>query len=126
MDMTKIVAPYYGVPEKNLQNSTNYALALANELKQKNKKLIVFLDEIDRVIMQDSGSGSKHSNDILTEFKRCFNLLKNHDNHFHYVNVLMPPHISRRIVVFELQPHGFAQQVQGMSRQKLSYQGLLF
>lgn len=82
MDMTRIAAPYYGVPEKNLQNATNYALKLAADLKAKdpNKKLIIFLDEIDRILLQDSGNGAKHSNDILTEFKRCFNSLKKCDN----------------------------------------------
>ena len=81
-DMTKIVAPYVGIPEKNLSNFADYAIAEAKALKAQNPKAkyIIFWDEIDRVAMIDHSSGAKHSNDLQTEFKTCFNRLLAEDN----------------------------------------------
>lgn len=81
-DMTKIIAPYVGIPEKNLSNFADYAIAEAKALKSQNSKskLIIFWDEIDRVAMIDHSSGAKHSNDLQTEFKTCFNRLLAEDN----------------------------------------------
>ena len=82
MDMSKIIGPYAGMPEKNLQAVTEYILKYAAEMKAKNpgKKLILFMDEIDRVIMRDFSSSMQHSDGIMSEFKQCFNRLYEADN----------------------------------------------
>lgn len=36
------------------------------------EQFVVFCDEIDSVIMVDTGSGAKYSNDVLNEFKKMF------------------------------------------------------
>lgn len=82
MDMSKIIGPFAGMPEKNLQAVTEYILKYAAEMKAKNpgKKLILFMDEIDRVIMRDFSPSMHHSDGIMSEFKQCFNRLYEADN----------------------------------------------
>lgn len=82
LDVAYLTSAYHGVTEQNIRNATNFVLKEADKLKAagKSEKIIVFCDEVDRVMMQDSGNGAKLSNDVLTQFKKCFNDLKAHDN----------------------------------------------
>jgi AAA+ superfamily predicted ATPase len=81
-DVAAMTSPYHGITEQNIRNATNYVLKEANALAKKGskEKIVVFCDEVDRVMMQDSSNSSKLSNDVLTQFKKCFNDLKQNDN----------------------------------------------
>jgi SpoVK/Ycf46/Vps4 family AAA+-type ATPase len=81
-DVAAMTSPYSGMTEQNIRSATNFVLKEAEALAKKgsNEKIVVFFDEVDRVMMQDGGHNAKHSNDVLTQFKKCFNDLKRQDN----------------------------------------------
>ena len=64
------------------QNLTKAVSAICEEAKKNpDKKIVVFIDEIDSIMMVDKGNGAKTSNEILTAFKTCFtDQLGKHDN----------------------------------------------
>lgn len=70
LDVTRLGSKYVGETEKNIQAAVNEICEEAQKNPQ--TKFFVFIDEIDSVMMVDNGSGKKHSNDVLNEFKRCF------------------------------------------------------
>lgn len=70
LDVTSLGSEYRSVTERNLNNAVNMICEEADKFPD--KKFFVFVDEIDSVMMVDKGSGSKTSNDILNEFKKCF------------------------------------------------------
>ena len=64
------------------QNLTKAVSAICEEAKKNpDKKIVVFIDEIDSIMMVDKGNGAKTSNEILNAFKTCFtDQLGKHDN----------------------------------------------
>lgn len=69
VDVTKITSKWVGETEKNLQRAIDEICERADMLPE--KKIFVFIDEIDSVMMVDRPD-VKYSNDALNEFKRCF------------------------------------------------------
>ena len=69
VDVTKITSKWVGETEKNLQKAVDEICERADKFPD--KKIFVFIDEIDSVMMVDRPD-VKHSNDALNEFKRCF------------------------------------------------------
>ena len=70
LDVTSLGSEYQSVTERNLNNAVDMICERAR--KNPNQKFFVFIDEIDSVMMVDKGTGSKNSNDVLNEFKKCF------------------------------------------------------
>ncbi len=70
LDVTSLGSEFSSVTERNINNAVDLICKEARE--NPTKKFFVFIDEIDSVMMVDSGFGAKHSNDILNEFKKCF------------------------------------------------------
>ena len=69
VDVTKITSKWVGETEKNLQRAIDEICERADMFPE--KKIFVFIDEIDSVMMVDRPD-VKYSNDALNEFKRCF------------------------------------------------------
>ena len=69
VDVTKITSKWVGETEKNLQRAIDEICERADMFPD--KKIFVFIDEIDSVMMVDRPD-VKYSNDALNEFKRCF------------------------------------------------------
>ena len=78
MDISKMNSKWHGESEQNVLGTMEAAIKYAR--KNPNEKIFVFIDEIDSVMMQDFGSGSKLSNDVLNAFKKGFNKLTNEEN----------------------------------------------
>ena len=77
--MSKLKKPLHGVTEANIDSSFSMVCKEADALAaaKSDKRIVVFLDEIDSVMMEDIGNGAKLSNDIINQFKLSFNdLLK--------------------------------------------------
>lgn len=70
LDITSLGSEYRSVSERNINAAVDAIIKRAKD--NPDKKIFVFIDEIDSVMMVDSGSGAKYSNDILNEFKKCF------------------------------------------------------
>lgn len=79
LDVTSLGSEYYSVSERNLNKAVDMICKEAENNPK--KKFFVFIDEIDSVMMVDNSLSSKHSNDMLNEFKKCFTeKLGKHDN----------------------------------------------
>lgn len=78
MDISKMNSMWHGESEKNALGTMEAAVKYAKE--HKNEKIFVFIDEIDSVMMKDSGVNGKMSNDMLNAFKKGFNKLTNEEN----------------------------------------------
>lgn len=78
MDISKMNSKWFGESEQNVLGTMNAVIKYAQ--KNPKEKIFVFIDEIDSVMMQDHGSGSKLSNDVLNAFKKGFNKLTNERN----------------------------------------------
>lgn len=70
LDVTSLGSEFRSVTERNLNNAVDMICAEAEKFPD--KKIFVFVDEIDSVMMVDKGLNAKGSNDILNEFKKCF------------------------------------------------------
>ena len=69
---------WHGESEKNALGTMEAAVKYA--IKHPKEKIFVFIDEIDSVMMKDSGVNGKMSNDMLNAFKKGFNKLTNQEN----------------------------------------------
>ena len=69
LDVTNLGSMYVNQTERNLQRAVKAICQVAKD--NPDKKYVVFIDEIDSVMMVDKGSGAKHSQEVLNEFKRC-------------------------------------------------------
>ncbi|MBR1775457.1 ATP-binding protein [bacterium] len=78
MDISKMNSKWYGESEQNVLGTMEAIIKYAENNPK--EKIFVFIDEIDSVMMQDRGSGSKISNDVLNAFKKGFNQLTNREN----------------------------------------------
>ncbi|MBR1977473.1 ATP-binding protein [bacterium] len=79
LDVTSLGSKYVGETEKNIQAAVNEICEQAE--KNPKTKFLVFIDEIDSVMMVDESTSKKHSNNVLNEFKTCFTeRLGKHDN----------------------------------------------
>lgn len=80
--MSKLKKPLHGVTEANIDSSFSMVCKEADALAaaKSDKRIVVFLDEIDSVIMEDIGNGAKLSNDIINQFKLSFNELLKRKN----------------------------------------------
>lgn len=70
LDVTSLGSEFQSVTERNLNAAVDMICKEAKE--NPTKKIFVFIDEIDSVMMVDKGTGAKNSNDVLNEFKKCF------------------------------------------------------
>ena len=70
LDVTSLGSEYQSVSERNLNKAVDMICKEADN--NPSKKFFVFIDEIDSVMMVDNSLSSKHSNDMLNEFKKCF------------------------------------------------------
>ncbi len=78
MDVSKMNSKWFGESEQNILGTMEATVKYAR--KHQNEKVFVFIDEIDSVMMQDSGNGAKLSQDILNAFKKGFNKLTKEKN----------------------------------------------
>ncbi len=80
--MSKLKKPHHGVTEANIDSAFSMACREADALAaaKSDKRVFVFLDEIDSVMMEDVGNGAKLSNDIINQFKLSFNELLKRKN----------------------------------------------
>ncbi len=78
MDVSKMNSKWHGESEQNILGTMKAAIKYAQ--KHRDEKIFVFIDEIDSVMMQDVGSNSKLSQDILNAFKKGFNGLTKEKN----------------------------------------------
>ena len=80
--MSKLKKPHHGVTEANIDSAFSMVCREADALAaaKSDKRLVVFLDEIDSVMMEDLGNGAKLSNDIINQFKLSFNELLKRKN----------------------------------------------
>lgn len=78
MDISKMNSMWHGESEKNALGTMEAAVKYAQ--KHPKEKIFVFIDEIDSVMMKDSGVNGKMSNDMLNAFKKGFNKLTNQEN----------------------------------------------
>ena len=80
--MSKLKKPLHGVTEANIDSSFSMVCKEADALAaaKSDKRIFVFLDEIDSVMMEDIGNGAKLSNDIINQFKLSFNELLKRKN----------------------------------------------
>ena len=78
MDVSKMNSKWFGESEQNILGTMEATVKYAQ--KHKDEKIFVFLDEIDSVMMQDTGNGAKLSQDILNAFKKGFNKLTKEKN----------------------------------------------
>lgn len=80
--MSKLKKPLHGVTEANIDSSFSMVCKEADALAaaKSDKRIVVFLDEIDSVMMEDIGNGAKLSNDIINQFKLSFNELLKRKN----------------------------------------------
>ena len=69
LNPANINSKYFGETEKNLQAAVDHICEKAS--KNPNKNIVVFIDEIDAMVMDDNGSNAQHSQRILYEFKTC-------------------------------------------------------
>ncbi len=70
IDLAALNSEFNGVAEKNINAAINEVVSKAKN--NPDEKIFVFIDEIDTVMMVDSGKNAKLSNNILNEFKKCF------------------------------------------------------
>ena len=68
IDIAAMGSEYVSVTERNFNNAINDICEVAKENAA--KKIFVFLDEIDSVMMVDNSLGNKRSNDILNVLKK--------------------------------------------------------
>lgn len=78
MDISKMNSKWHGESEQNVLGTMEAVIKEAK--KNPKQKYFVFIDEIDSVMMKDSSSGAKLSNDVLNAFKKGFNNLTNEEN----------------------------------------------
>lgn len=78
IDMTTLDSEYKSVGNRNLKNAIDMICKEAD--KNPKKKIFVFLDEIDSIMMTDNSMNNFDSNKTLNVFKRELNNLTKRDN----------------------------------------------
>ena len=70
LDVTGLGSEYKSVSERNLNKAVDMICKDAE--KNPKKKIFVFIDEIDSVMLEDNSLNASDSNKMLNEFKKCF------------------------------------------------------